>query len=173
MGRLIYLSGGARSGKSAYAQHLAEACSGELLYVATAGIHDAEMEARVQKHRADRGERWSALEEPLDLVGRLLPVAERKGAILLDCVTLWVTNLLFQHGEHSDPVLAEVDRFIAVLPQITAPLFVVSNEVGFGIVPENVLARQFRDLAGTVNQRLARAADEAWLVVSGLPVRLK
>ncbi len=173
MGHLVYISGGARSGKSAYAQQLAEICPGDLLYVATAGIHDAEMEARVQKHRADRGERWNALEEPLDLAGKLPPVAAGKGAILLDCVTLWLTNLLFQHGEQNEPVLAEVERFLAVLPQITAPLFVVSNEVGFGIVPENRLARQFRDLAGTVNQRLAGAADEAWLVVSGLPVRLK
>ncbi len=173
MGRLVYISGGARSGKSAYAQRLVEACPNDLLYVATAGIHDAEMKARVLKHRADRGERWSTLEEPLDLVGCLPQAAADKGAILLDCITLWVTNLLFAHGEQSDPVLAEIDRFIAILPQIGAPLFVVSNEVGFGIVPENRLARQFRDLAGTVNQRLAAAADEAWLVVSGLPVRLK
>jgi len=173
MGRVIYISGGARSGKSSYAQSLAEACPGELLYVATAGIHDAEMEARVNKHRADRGERWSTLEEPLDLAGRLPQAADGKGAILLDCVTLWLTNLLFHHGEQSEPVLAEVERFIAMLSQIEAPLLLVSNEVGFGIVPDNPLARQFRDLAGTVNQRLARAADEAWLVVSGLPVRLK
>ncbi len=173
MGQLIYVSGGARSGKSAYAQQRAEACPGDLLYVATAGIHDAEMQARVQKHRGERGERWTTLEEPLDLVGRLPQAGAGKGAILLDCVTLWLTNLLFDRGEQSDPVLVEIDRFIAALPQITAPLFVVSNEIGFGIVPENRLARQFRDLAGTANQRLARVADEAWLVVSGVPVRLK
>lgn len=173
MGRVIFISGGARSGKSSYAQRLAEDCPGELLYVATAGIHDAEMEARVNRHRADRGPRWSTLEEPLDLAGRLPPTAAGKGAVLLDCVTLWLTNLLFHHGERNEPVLDEVGRFIAMLPRIDAPLFVVSNEVGFGIVPENPLARQFRDLAGIANQRLARAADEAYLVVSGLPVRLK
>jgi adenosylcobinamide kinase/adenosylcobinamide-phosphate guanylyltransferase len=173
MGRMIYLSGGARSGKSAHAQALAEACPGDLLYVATAGIHDAEMDARARRHREARGARWSTLEEPLDLAGRLPVAAIGKGAILLDCVTLWLSNLLFAHGERDEPVLAEVERFLAVLPQIAAPLFVVSNEVGWGIVPDNALARHFRDLAGTDIQRLARVADEAWVVVSGLPLRLK
>jgi len=172
-GRLIYISGGARSGKSAYGQKLAETCAGPLLYVATAGIHDAEMAERVRKHQAVRGLRWSTLEEPLELVARLPEAAAGKGAVLLDCVTLWLTNLLLAHGEKDEPVLAEVERFVAVLPQIAAPLFVVTNEVGFGIVPEHRLARQFRDLAGIVNQRLAQRADEAWLVVSGLPLRLK
>ncbi len=173
MAQITYVSGGARSGKSAYAQNLAEACEGELLYVATAGIFDAEMQERVRKHQEVRGGRWSTLEEPVDLAGKLPRASRGKGAVLLDCVTLWLTNLLFHHGEQSEPVLAEVDRFIESLPLVEAPLFIVSNEVGFGIVPENRLARQFRDLAGTANQRLAHAADEAWLVVSGLPLRLK
>lgn len=173
MGRLIYLTGGARSGKSAYGQKLAELCPGPLLYVATAGIDDEEMRERVALHRQARGARWSTLEEPLDLTGRLPEHSAGTGALLLDCVTLWITNLLFHHDEELDPVLAEVERFLAVLPAIAAPLFCVSNEVGMGIVPENRLARHFRDLAGTVNQRLAAAADEAWLVTSGLPLRLK
>lgn len=173
MARLTFITGGARSGKSGYAQRLAEACPGPLLYVATAGIHDAEMAQRVRLHQAERGERWRTLEEPLWPARRLPEAAIGQGALLLDCVTLWLTNLLFHHGEEPAPVLAEVDRFLALLPHLEAPLFLVSNEVGGGIVPEHPLGRLFRDLAGTVNQRLAAACDEAWLVVAGLPLRLK
>ncbi len=173
MGALIFVTGGTRSGKSGYAQSRAEQCDGSLLYVATAGIDDVEMAARVRLHQQVRGERWRTLEEPLQLAQRLPEAAAGMGGLLLDCVTLWLSNLLFHHGEETEPVLAEVDRLLAVVPQIEAPLFLVSNEVGFGIVPENRLARRFRDLAGTVNQRLAAVADEAWLVVSGIPMKLK
>lgn len=173
MAQSTYITGGARSGKSRYAQSLAEACPGPLLYVATAGIHDAEMAERVRLHQADRADRWSTLEEPLWLAERLPAASAGQGALLLDCVTLWLTNLLFHHGEEVAPVLAEVDRFIATLAQLQAPLFLVSNEVGAGIVPDHPLGRLFRDLAGTVNQRLAAVSDQAWLVVSGLPLRLK
>jgi len=173
MGRVVYITGGARSGKSAFAQAQAEACEGALLYVASAGVGDAEMAERVEKHRQARGGRWETLEEPLDPAGRLLAAAAGKGAVLFDCVTLWLSNLLLQHGEDEAAIRAAVERFVALLPALPAPLFIVSNEVGAGIVPANRLARQFRDLAGEVNQRLAAVADEAWLVVSGLPLRLK
>jgi len=173
MAHVTFITGGARSGKSAYAQLLAERCQGSLLYVATAGIGDSEMADRVRRHRAARGERWQTLEEPLALADRLPATADGKGGILLDCVTLWLCNLLFHHDECESMVWPEVERFIALLPALPAPLFLVTNEIGAGIVPENRLSRQFRDLAGEVNQRLAAVADEAWLVVSGLPVRLK
>jgi adenosylcobinamide kinase / adenosylcobinamide-phosphate guanylyltransferase len=173
MAQVTFISGGARSGKSRFAQHLAEACPGPLLYLATAGIQDGEMAERVRLHQAERGARWSTLEEPLWLTARLPDASIGQGALLLDCVTLWLTNLLLHHGEETAPVLAEVERFIALLPQLPAPLFLVSNEVGFGIVPEHPLGRRFRDLAGTVNQRLAAVSDQAYLVVSGLPLRLK
>jgi len=173
MAHVTFITGGARSGKSAFAQSLAERCEGSLLYVATAGIGDSEMAERVHRHRIARGARWDTLEEPLALADRLPPAAAGKGAILLDCVTLWLSNLLFHHDECESGVWSEVERFISQLPSLSVPLFLVSNEVGSGIVPDNRLSRQFRDLAGEVNQRLAAAAGESWLVVSGLPLRLK
>lgn len=173
MAELIFITGGARSGKSALAQRLAEERDGSLLYVATAAIGDAEMAARVARHRQARGARWSLLEEPLALTERLPAAAAGHNAILLDCVTLWLTNLLFAHQEEVPAVHAEVQRFLDISQRLDVPLFLVSNEVGGGIVPENRLARLFRDLAGEVNQELAAAADSAWYVVAGLPLRLK
>lgn len=173
MAELILITGGTRSGKSAFAQRCAEAHAGPLLYVATATVADSEMAARISRHQQVRGERWSLLEEPCDLCGRLPAAAVGQGAILLDCVTLWISNLLFAHNEEPAVVLAEVRRFIACLDAIDSPLYLVTNEVGGGIVPENRLARLFRDLAGEVNQELATAAKSAWLVVAGLPLRLK
>ena len=173
MAKMVFITGGARSGKSSYAQQLLEQQTGKLLYIAPAQIQDEEMAARVELHREARGERWQLLEEPLWLVDRLPDSVTGKGALLLDCVTLWLTNLYFHFAEKPGPVLAEVDRLIELAWQLEEPLYLVSNELGGGIVPENRLARKFRDLAGIVNQRLAAASDEAWLMVAGLPVRLK
>ena len=173
MAQMIYVTGGARSGKSSYAQQLAEQHQGDLLYIAPARVEDDEMVTRIELHRQARGERWQLLEEQLWLAERLPDAAAGKGALLLDCVTLWITNLFFHFDEQQGAVLAEVDRLIELAWQLDEPLYLVSNELGSGIVPENPLARKFRDLAGIVNQRLAAAADEAWLVVSGLPVKLK
>ena len=173
MAELILITGGTRSGKSAFAQRCAEAHAGPLLYVATATVADSEMATRISRHQQARGERWRLLEEPCDLCGRLPAAAVGQGAILLDCVTLWISNLLFAHNEEPAAVRAEVRRFIDGLAAIDGPLYLVTNEVGGGIVPENRLARLFRDLAGEVNQELAAAANSAWLVVAGLPLRLK
>lgn len=173
MAQLIYVTGGSRSGKSGFAQQLAEKHPGQLLYIAPARVDDDEMATRIELHQQARGERWQLLEEPLWLTERLIDNAAGQGALLLDCVTLWVTNLFFYFEEQQGPVLAEVDRFIELAWQLEEPLYLVSNELGSGIVPENRMARKFRDLAGIVNQRLAAAADEAWLVVSGLPLQLK
>ncbi len=173
MAQMIFVTGGSRSGKSSYAQQLAEKHAGKLLYIAPARVADDEMAARVEMHRQARSERWQLLEEPLWLADRLSDAAAGHGALLLDCVTLWISNLFFHFEEKQGPVLAEVDRFVELVWQLEEPLYLVSNELGSGIVPENKLARKFRDLAGIVNQRLAAAADEAWLVVSGLPVKLK
>lgn len=163
--------GGAASGKSRYAQGLAEGCAGPLLYVATAHAGDAEMAARIARHQAVRGERWQTLEAPLELAA-LVPAAAGHGAVLVDCITLWLTNLLLA-AEHVEGVWPEVEGFLAALDQLTVPLLLVSNEVGQGIVPEHPLGRSFRDLAGQVNQSLAARADAVWLVAAGLPLRLK
>lgn len=173
MAKVVFITGGTRSGKSGFAQQQAESCAGELLYVATAEVRDEEMGQRVERHQQARGERWSTLEEPLDLAGKLPAAAEGKSALLLDCVTLWISNLFFAHGEEVEPVFAAVETFIASWQRIDIPLYLVSNELGSGVVPENAMARLFRDLAGEVNQQLAAAADEAFLVASGLPLRLK
>ena len=173
MAELIFITGGTRSGKSGYAQRRAEAHSGRLLYVATAAAGDAEMTARIARHRAARQQRWETLEEPLALGERLPAAAAGKDAVLVDCVTLWLSNLYFQHREEPAPALAAVAALIEALPRLAAPLYLVSNELGSGVVPEHRLARAFRDLAGEANQLLAAAANEAWLVVAGLPLRLK
>ncbi len=172
MAELIYVTGGARSGKSRYAQELVEGCAGELLYVATAGAADEEMVARIALHRQQRGARWATLEEPCAVLAALPAAAEGKGGVLFDCITLWLSNLMLR-GDDDAAILAEAARLPEVLKGLNGKTVLVSNELGSGIVPENALARRFRDLAGTVNQQLAAAADQAWLVVSGLPLKLK
>jgi len=173
MAEMIYITGGARSGKSAYAQRRCEAYPGELLYVATACAGDEEMAGRIARHQAGRGSRWSTLEEPLDLCGRLPAAAGGRAAVLVDCLTLWLTNLFFHHEQRPEPVLAAVGALASLLPDLPGPIYLVNSEIGFGVVPENELARRFRDLAGEAGQLLAASATEAWLVAAGLPVRLK
>lgn len=173
MGRLAFITGGARSGKSSYAQRRCEDLPGPLLYVATARVEDAEMDDRVKLHQQVRGPRWTTLEEPLLLAEKIPETINSESAILLDCLTLWLSNQLFASAGEAGPVLREADLLLATLVTLSIPVFIVSNELGSGIVPEHRLARDFRDLAGTVNQRFAAAAHEAWLVASGLPLRLK
>lgn len=163
--------GGAASGKSRFAQELAERQPGTLLYVATAHAGDAEMAGRIALHRAARGERWRTLETALDLTV-VVPAAAGHGAVLVDCVTLWLSNLLLAGGDAAAANPA-VDAFLSVLAGLPVPIILVSNEVGQGIVPEHALARAFRDLAGQVNQRLAARADHVWLVTAGIPLQLK
>ena len=163
--------GGAASGKSRFAQSLAERVAGPLLYVATAHAGDEEMGLRIARHRQARGERWHTLEAPLDLT-TAVPAAAGHAAVLIDCVTLWLTNLLLAGGS-AEAAWPAVDAFVASLVDAPAPVILVSNEVGQGIVPEHALGRAFRDLAGAVNQRLAARADRVWLVTAGLPLQLK
>ncbi len=167
--RLTLVLGGARSGTSAYAESLVEAAPGDAVYIATGVAGDAEMAARIEAHRARRGARWRTVEEPLDLVGALAREAVEGRVTLVDCLTLWLANLM---AAGLDPV-AEQGRLVGALGEFAAPVVVVANEVGLGIVPENALAREFRDHAGRLNQAVAGVAERVVFVAAGLPLTLK
>ena len=177
MSKTIYITGGARSGKSVFAEKLALEFDSPLCYLATAQALDSEMAGRVKLHSERRGEQWHTLEEPLDLSRALQECDGRYQVILVDCITLWLSNLLFAYesleGDIEERIMADVQQLADTLRGMTTPVILVSNEVGMGIVPENALARLYRDIAGKANQLLAAAADEVHVVISGIPLRLK
>ncbi len=164
--RMTLVLGGARSGKSAYAERLIEACPAPWLYLATAQAWDDEMRARIHEHRARRSAGWHTRDVPTALPEA---VAASTGPVLVDCLTLWVTNLLLAEAD-LDAATEALARACAAAP---GPLVLVGNEVGLGIVPDNALARRFRDAAGRLHQRLAREADRVVLTVAGLPLTVK
>ena len=178
----VLVGGGARSGKSRWAEALTLSIVGPSrsrpVYIATAQCYDDEMTERVRRHRADRGERFRTVEEPLELVEvlRSLDVpsrsADRPPAILVECLTLWLSNLLMT-GVDDAEVDTQCDALASVLREIRIPTVLVTNEVGLGIVPDNALARRFRDAAGRLNQDLAELCDEVYFSALGLPLRLK
>ncbi|KMS52897.1 adenosylcobinamide kinase [Novosphingobium barchaimii LL02] len=169
MSGALFVLGGARSGKSRYAQARVESHPGTLAYIATAQAFDAEMEHRIARHQDDRDARWTTLEEPLALAGAIDRAAETAGAVLVDCLTLWLSNLMLADMPLDEPVAALGDA----LRRCQCPLVLVSNEVGLSIVPENALARRFRDEAGRLNQTIAALAHEVQFIAAGLPLRLK
>jgi adenosylcobinamide kinase/adenosylcobinamide-phosphate guanylyltransferase len=162
-----FILGGARSGKSRHAEALVEAERGPWVYLATAQAFDDEMRARIAEHRARRPAGWMTVDAPIDLALALAGAGD--SPVLVDCLTLWLTNLIL--GEHD--VEAESEALLDVLAARTALTVVVSNEVGLGIVPDNALARRFRDAAGVLHQRVAAVADHVVLMVAGLPLRVK
>lgn len=161
--------GGARSGKSRHGEALVESAAESCVYLATAQAGDAEMAARIARHRQRRGLRWTTIEEPFDLSGSLKLYCGPDRAVLVDCLTLWLSNLL---GAKRDPE-TETKTLIAALPDLKGPAVFVSNEVGQGIVPDNALARRFVDEAGRLHQALAAAADSVIFMTAGLPLILK
>lgn len=177
MSRIIFITGGARSGKSRFAEQMAANYGTSLCYMATAQSLDDEMGRRISKHQQRRGDHWQTIEEPLHLAQTLTVNDGVFSVILVDCLTLWLSNLLLlneEQGEEAEErVMDEVQRLATALRGMTTPVIIVSNEVGMGIVPDNKLARMFRDIAGQANQTIAAAASEAWLVVSGIPLKLK
>lgn len=175
MAKITFITGGARSGKSAFALKEALKIAGRKAYVATCEPLDDEMRLRVEAHKAQRGQEWATFEETITVPELVKEIGQNYEAILLDCLTIWTSNLLL-----SGLITTEADAegaAEALSGAIDAcgcgSVFVVSNEVGMGIVPENELARRFRDLAGTINKKIAAVSSDVYLLVSGLPVKLK
>jgi adenosylcobinamide kinase/adenosylcobinamide-phosphate guanylyltransferase len=167
-GALTFVIGGARSGKSRHAELLVSALPSPWTYIATAQAYDDEMRERIALHRARRGEGWTTVDAPLDLVGAIEALPDGQ-PVLVDCLTLWLTNHMLANHD----VEAEGRRLAEVLSRPRGPWFVVSNEVGLGIVPDNALARRFRDAAGRLNQHVAAVADSVLMMVAGLPLKVK
>ncbi len=165
---LSVVIGGARSGKSAFAERLIVTSDRPRRYIATAEARDEEMQARIARHRSDRGPAWTTVEAPLDLPAALA-TATPDEAILIDCATLWLTNHLLADHDLDQ----ETGKLLAALASSPAPVVIVTNETGWGIVPENALARRFRDAQGRLNQRLAAEASLVVTVIAGLPLVLK
>lgn len=168
MNSLLVL-GGARSGKSRYAQARAETLDAGLVFIATAQAFDTEMAERIARHRNDRDARWTTIEAPVELAAAIRAESREDRVLLIDCLTLWTSNLLLAERD----IPAATGELVASIHEASGPLILVSNEVGLGIVPDNELARRFRDEAGRVNQQVAAAVDEAMFIAAGLPLRLK
>ncbi|WP_425091729.1 bifunctional adenosylcobinamide kinase/adenosylcobinamide-phosphate guanylyltransferase [Tropicimonas sp. S265A] len=168
MPHLTVILGGAASGKSRFAEALVTETDRDRVYIATAQAFDAEMAAKIKKHKSDRGSLWRTLESPLDPAAALASVRETE-IVLLDCATLWLSNVMLAEKDWE----AEADAFLTTLAACPVPVVVVSNETGMGIVPEHRLGRDFRNAQGALNQRLAAQADRVALIVAGLPLALK
>ncbi|WP_417209903.1 bifunctional adenosylcobinamide kinase/adenosylcobinamide-phosphate guanylyltransferase [Antarctobacter sp.] len=168
MGKSILITGGARSGKSTLAERMTLRLGQPAVYIATAQAHDAEMANRIAQHQSRRDAGWRTIEAPHDLIGALRD-SDGTAPRLVDCLTLWLTNLMLADEDWQ----AATQALAAELAHLSAPVVFVTNEVGAGIVPENALARAFRDAAGLVNQQIADACDELWFCVAGHPLKVK
>jgi adenosylcobinamide kinase/adenosylcobinamide-phosphate guanylyltransferase len=183
--QLILILGGARSGKSTFAEQLAQRSGRSVAFIATATVSDDDMRLRIERHQAARPADWQTIEEPLDLASAIQQAASLADVLLLDCITLWVSNWLFTQENIDDAssvtspyyegALAEIDKLLITFNALDTQktLIVVTNEVGLGIVPSYTLGRVYRDVLGLVNQRLAAVADRVYLMVAGLGVDIK
>jgi adenosylcobinamide kinase / adenosylcobinamide-phosphate guanylyltransferase len=171
--RTALILGGARSGKSRYGLALAERLPAPRLFLATGEARDEEMVARITAHQAERGPDWQTREVPLALPEAIGRAGGRYGVILVDCLTMWLANLMLRENVSEDEIKAAGQHLLTVLERLASPVIFISNEVGLGIVPESPLARKFRDELGWLHQQVARAADLVVLVVAGLPMTLK
>lgn len=170
--RVYFITGGARSGKSAFAEKLANDNAGKRAYIATAQALDAEMAAKIEKHRQNRGTAWDTFEEPLAVAELLTKLSNTYDFVLLDCLTLWLSNVM-AHSDGDDAVISHTNELVGAIKDFGGTCVVVSNEVGLGIVPDNPLARRFRDFAGMLNQKIAQAADDVYFTAAGIPVKIK
>jgi adenosyl cobinamide kinase/adenosyl cobinamide phosphate guanylyltransferase len=169
----VLIIGGAKSGKSRIALDLCNKSGKKKVFMATAQALDDEMKKRIQRHKEDRGEDWVSVEEPISIVDKLQALDKADTVILLDCLTLWVNNLFMTYSESIERIYESIETLIMQLSQIKGAVVIVSNEVGMGIVPENDLARIYRDIAGSLNQRVAQVARKVVGVMVGLPMVLK
>jgi adenosylcobinamide kinase / adenosylcobinamide-phosphate guanylyltransferase len=172
MSRISFVIGGTRSGKSGFALSRANALPGRRVYLATAQAHDAEMTERIEKHKGERGVEWETREEALHLGRAVRDVSATYDVVVIDCLTIWLSNLLC-NGLDVEEEEADFLGSLRSMEGTATSLFIVSNEVGMGIVPENALARTFRDMAGKLNQQIAEIADEVCLVAAGIPLKIK
>lgn len=178
-GKLTLILGGARSGKSSYAQDLAMNMSGKVIYVATAEARDDEMKERIAVHRAERPKGWLTVEAPTKVGKALEKTISSADVVLLDCLTLLTSNILLSMPENASvaevqaAMDVEIDELLSVIEQSDAKWIIVTNEVGLGLVPAYALGRTYRDVLGRVNQRLAKAAEEVLFMVAGLPMKVK
>ena len=171
-GSVTLVLGGARSGKSRYAQQLAEQWR-RVVLVATAKVTDDEMRAKIERHREDRPQDWLTVEEPLELAKVLEEQERNSEVIVVDCLTIFAANLLETEGENSEAIDGRVEALCAALRRVQCNVVLVSNEVGSGVVPAYPLGRRYRELLGEINQKVARVADDVVLMVAGLPLALK
>ena len=177
-GKIIFIIGGARSGKSSFALKEASTIPGKKAYIATAEALDSEMKVRIERHKKDRGNNWDTYEEPLKIIDILSDIKTKYDVVVIDCLTLWLSNLVSRNSD----IIYEIEKFINAL-RITPAyrtgrhyalrIYIVSNEVGMGIVPDNEMAREFRDMTGVLNQKIAETADEVYLVTAGIPIKIK
>jgi len=166
---IYYITGGERSGKSSYAQHLAENLSNTPYYLATARIWDEDFNKRVKRHQSDRDERWTTIEEEKE-ISKVIPT---KSVIVIDCVTLWLTNLYIDLDNNIEEALIFAKNEIEQLAMLNSDIIIISNEIGMGVHAQSHMARKFTELQGWVNQHIAKKATNAVFMVSGLPIKLK
>ena len=170
--KVVVITGGARSGKSRFAQELARSGGEDVVFIATAAVRDEEMRKRIEGHRRARPPQWKTIEEEIELVGAIEALGGKPKTIIIDCITLWLSNLI-ERGDEDERIRQQANRFNESLQRSPHSIILVTNEVGSGIVPDNPLARRFRDLAGEVNQILASSAQELYLMAAGVPLRLE
>ncbi len=174
MGKVVFVVGGNRSGKSKFAQEYAESIKGKRIYLATAIAFDEEMKSRIEKHVRDREGKWdSTIEEPVNVEDVLSSLNGKADVVLFDCITLWLNNLLMKYDNNQNLIYNKIENLKSVIENVHYNLFIVSNEVGMGIIPENKLARFFRDLSGHTNQLIAKVANEFYVSFCGYTLRLK
>ena len=171
--RLTFITGPVRSGKTRLALQMARSIPEPRAYIATAQGLDSEMAQRIYRHQEERGSTFQTIEEPLALSSRLKEIQDQYAIVVIDCLTLWVSNLAGAMGEKEQEIQKRLDDFLNVLAFVPVPVILIGNEVGWGIVPDNALARTFRDLSGRLHQAIAQLADQVILMVAGIPLVVK